>query len=119
MPLRLQAAGKTDVGLQREGNEDAFYTRIMGDTVSSGIFIVSDGMGGYHAGEIASQIAVETISGELAPVLDPTIPQTTVKLNKVRKRTKSGKKASAANDAASDSEGAGEESETGENAERA
>jgi protein phosphatase len=121
MPLRLQAAGKTDVGLQREGNEDAFYTQIMGDNVSSGIFIVSDGMGGYHAGEIASQIAVETISGELAPVLDPTIPQATVKLNRARKRTKSGKKASVATDGASDSESesVGDESEGGENAERA
>jgi protein phosphatase len=94
MPLRLLAAGKTDVGLQREQNEDAFDAKVMGETASSGIFIVSDGMGGYHAGEIASQIAVETIRDELSPVLDPNVSQPTVKLTKGRgrKRGKSGKK---------------------------
>ncbi len=95
MPLRLLAAGKTDVGLQREQNEDAFHTQVLDGSPSSGVFIVSDGMGGYHAGEIASQIAVETISGELASLLDPNVPPPTVKLTKGRggrKRTKSGKK---------------------------
>ncbi len=93
MPLRLLAAGKTDVGLQREQNEDAFYTRVMEESASSGIFIVSDGMGGYHAGEIASQIAVETIRDDLQPLLDPNTPPPTVKLTKGRgrKRAKSGK----------------------------
>ncbi|MGH2501834.1 MAG: PP2C family protein-serine/threonine phosphatase, partial [Ktedonobacterales bacterium] len=95
MPLRLLAAGKTDVGLQREQNEDAFDKKVMGDSASSGIFIVSDGMGGYHAGEIASQIAVETITGALAPLLDPNTPATTVKLtprDAKRKTKKNGKK---------------------------
>ena len=94
MPLRLLAAGKTDVGLQREQNEDAYHTQVMDGSPSSGVFIVSDGMGGYHAGEIASKIAVETISGELAPLLDPNMPPPTVKLSKGRgrKRAKSGKK---------------------------
>ncbi len=97
MPLRLLAAGKTDIGLQREQNEDAFYAQVMGETASSGIFIVSDGMGGYHAGEVASQIAVETIRSELAPLLDPNAPQPTVKLTKGRgrKRVKSDKTESA------------------------
>jgi len=59
MPLRLVAAGKTDIGLQREQNEDALYTQVMDDGhPASGVFIVSDGMGGYHAGEVASQLAV-------------------------------------------------------------
>jgi PPM family protein phosphatase len=95
MPLRLLAAGKTDVGLQREQNEDAFHAQVTGDSGSSGIFIVSDGMGGYHAGEIASQIAVETIRDELLPSLDPNAPAATVKLpnkDSKRKRSKSGKK---------------------------
>ena len=94
MPLRLLAAGKTDVGLQREQNEDAFHAQVMGESATSGIFVVSDGMGGYHAGEIASQIAVETISGDLAPFLDPNASVPTVKLTKGRgrKRAKSGKK---------------------------
>ena len=49
-------------GLQREQNEDSLYTQVMDDGhPASGVFIVSDGMGGYHAGEVASQLAVETI----------------------------------------------------------
>ena len=95
MPLRLLAAGKTDVGLQREQNEDNFHFKVMGDKSSSGVFIVSDGMGGYHAGEVASQIAVDTIRDQLAPLLDPNTPANTIKLipkDPKRKGRKSGKK---------------------------
>ncbi len=115
MPLRLLAAGKTDVGLQREQNEDSFYQKVMGDSASSGIFIVSDGMGGYHAGEIASQIAVETIRDELTPLLDPSAPQPTVKLTKGRgrKRSKSGKKDSTTSEAATIETGSETTTETG------
>ena len=115
MPLRLLAAGKTDVGLQREQNEDAFHTQVMDGSPSSGVFIVSDGMGGYHAGEIASQIAVETISGELASLLDPNVPSPTVKLTKGRggrKRTKSGKKDTTLAESATNETGAETTTET-------
>ncbi len=95
MSLRLMAAGKTDIGLQREQNEDAFYTQIMDDGhPASGVFIVSDGMGGYHAGEVASKLAVETIRDDLTAIFASASDQTTVKLNnrRGRKRTKSGKR---------------------------
>ncbi|HEX8997056.1 MAG TPA: protein phosphatase 2C domain-containing protein [Ktedonobacterales bacterium] len=93
MPLRLMAAGRTDTGLQREQNEDALYTRLIDDHPASGIFIVSDGMGGYHAGEVASELAVETIRDDLGAIFTQTSDQTTVKLGnrRGRKRTKSGK----------------------------
>ena len=69
MALRLIAASKTDVGLQREQNEDTCYTAVTtGWLPGSGLFIVADGMGGYHAGEVASRIAVETIRDTLHPV---------------------------------------------------
>ncbi len=55
--MEIQAAGLTDVGLKREGNEDAFSA-----DETSGLFIVADGMGGHLAGEVASRIAVEMIS---------------------------------------------------------
>ncbi len=98
MPLRLTAAGKTDIGLQREQNEDAFYAQVIDDAhPASGVFIVSDGMGGYHAGEVASQLAVETIRDDLMTLFTQASDQTTVKLSnrRGRKGTKSGKRDSA------------------------
>ena len=50
---------RSDVGLVRGHNEDSFLLR-------APLFVVSDGMGGHAAGEVASSIAVETV-GELAP----------------------------------------------------
>jgi PPM family protein phosphatase len=83
MALRLVAASRTDVGRQREQNEDACYSEIVEhDDQAFGLFIVADGMGGYKAGEIASQIAIETISGDLRPLLGPVTGQKTVPLAK-------------------------------------
>jgi serine/threonine protein phosphatase PrpC len=87
MSLRLIAASKTDVGKQREQNEDACYYQIVEDgRQASGIFIVADGMGGYHAGEVASRIAVETIRDTLQPMLAPTSSRPTVPLNREGRR---------------------------------
>lgn len=85
MALRLVAASQTDVGKQREQNEDACSTEIVeDDNQAYGLFIVADGMGGYHAGEVASQIAIETISTALRPLLGPTSGQPTMHLNRKR-----------------------------------
>ena len=88
MALRLVAASKTDVGQQRDQNEDNCYANVVeNDQQSAGLFIVADGMGGYHAGEIASKIAVDTIGEILSPLFGPTSSQPTLRLNK-RKRGK-------------------------------
>ena len=61
MSLRIvEKATITDVGRQRQSNEDAFFER-------SPLFAVADGMGGARAGEVASRMAVE----ELAAMSDP------------------------------------------------
>ena len=55
--MRALAAGLSDVGLQREHNEDSFVVLKEYD-----LFVVADGMGGHRAGDVASKIATETIS---------------------------------------------------------
>ena len=45
---------RTDVGLVREHNEDSL-------TVTPPLFAVADGMGGHAAGEVASEIAIQTL----------------------------------------------------------
>lgn len=54
--MRLRVSGLTDVGLRRENNQDSF---LVDEEV--GLFVVADGMGGHQGGEVASQIAVQTI----------------------------------------------------------
>jgi protein phosphatase len=56
MALRIESAGKTDVGLVREKNEDSM---LIDPTV--GLYVVCDGMGGHVGGQVASQLAVATI----------------------------------------------------------
>lgn len=52
----IVAHGSTDVGLVREGNEDALLIH-----ESAGLYVVADGMGGHNCGEVASQFAVEAL----------------------------------------------------------
>jgi protein phosphatase len=96
MGLRLVAGAKTDVGKQREQNEDSCYMLIAeSDRHASGLFIVADGMGGYHAGEVASRVAVEVVRDALLPLLGPTSDQTTIPLTMREERSnnkKNGKK---------------------------
>src|SRR5437879_4959724 len=62
MHIKLTAADKTDVGKQREQNEDAVYKRIeSSEQGDKGVLIVSDGLGGYQAGEVASRLTEETM----------------------------------------------------------
>lgn len=87
MSLHLTAACKTDVGQQREENEDACYTHVVAQEDRTGaILVVADGMGGYHAGEIASKIAADTIGAALQNLLAPTSSQPTIRLHKKRGR---------------------------------
>ncbi|MHB8600078.1 MAG: PP2C family protein-serine/threonine phosphatase [Ktedonobacteraceae bacterium] len=82
MHFKLIAADKTDVGKQREQNEDSVYKRIESfDDGDRGLFIVADGMGGYQAGEVASKIAIETISKGLVSFFTPVEDQPTIKLS--------------------------------------
>lgn len=66
------AWGMTDVGSVRTINQDTFIVNILNDG-TQGIFIVCDGMGGANAGEIASEIAANTMQSELKGVLKPNM----------------------------------------------
>lgn len=69
--MDLTVGGRTDTG-PRAMNQDHF-----GWWPELGLFVVADGMGGHAAGEVASQLAVETIHGfiaESAGVPDITWP---------------------------------------------
>ena len=57
---KIRFSELTDTGMVRDHNEDA-----IGTNQDMGLMVLADGMGGYNAGEVASGIAVQTIS-ELA-----------------------------------------------------
>jgi serine/threonine protein phosphatase PrpC len=54
--VRVEAAGDTSVGMKRNHNEDNYAILSEED-----LFIVADGMGGHASGEVASQMAIETM----------------------------------------------------------
>lgn len=60
--MKLRWSARTDVGRMRDHNEDA-YGAGEGETVDrlGLLLVICDGMGGHAAGEVASQMAVETI----------------------------------------------------------
>jgi protein phosphatase len=67
----VEHAALSDLGREREGNEDSFLDL-------PPLFVVADGMGGAEAGEVASQTVVEVFgeavaAGELPEGLEATI----------------------------------------------
>ncbi len=83
MRLWLSVAGLTDVGREREINEDSFYYRVTqsSDEGPIGLFIVADGMGGHLAGEVASRWAIHTLKRDLSPLFRPQDPALTRQLD--------------------------------------
>jgi serine/threonine protein phosphatase PrpC len=81
-PVRVSVFGKTDLGLAREHNEDAFLVADLSTRNASlqpevrdhvvgpkgSVFLVADGMGGAAAGELASQMAADVIYTHLTMV---------------------------------------------------
>jgi serine/threonine protein phosphatase PrpC len=84
--VQVSVFARTDVGMHRSGNEDSFLVADLtagkiglGPDVSThqlgergSLMIVSDGMGGAAAGEIASEMAVTTMRESLAEMTSST-----------------------------------------------
>lgn len=73
MSLRLDAAGWTDAGRERNNNEDYIFHLAVRDAKGDplGLFIVADGVGGQLAGDQASQLAVATVRDSLRDLFAP------------------------------------------------
>lgn len=79
--IKFRIAAKTDVGLVRTNNEDNFQAssdlsegqmRWVNNEICSlgdkgALLVVADGMGGMNAGEVASELAIETIREYFTP----------------------------------------------------
>lgn len=80
IPSRIRAYSGRSVGMVRDHNEDSLFN--MTSIISSnniettfGIYVVADGMGGHQHGEIASEIAIHTLTDNVVrnlylPMLD-------------------------------------------------
>jgi protein phosphatase len=78
-PIRVEVFAKTDLGRSREHNEDRFLVADLTRKTASlqpqvrqhdigergTLFVVADGMGGAAAGEVASEMATDTIYAHL------------------------------------------------------
>jgi len=70
MNAELAGAGRSDVGRRREYNEDAFAVDL-----KNGLFAIADGMGGAAAGEVASSIAIATVTDYIGRTADAREPE--------------------------------------------
>jgi serine/threonine protein phosphatase PrpC len=68
----IEAVAGTHPGMLRTINQDSVLAFVRPDDLGDalGLLIVADGMGGHQAGDVASQLAVETIRQNLAWLLD-------------------------------------------------
>jgi Serine/threonine protein phosphatase len=69
----IDAAWKSDVGQVRRVNEDR--AALVVDEGGTVLAVVADGMGGHQAGEVASQIAVETVVREMRALLSASLDE--------------------------------------------
>lgn len=84
--VSLEDAGRTDIGRQRDHNEDCFSVQTEIKKIegpqgralqAKGLYILCDGMGGHASGEVASALAVETLQQYFAERWQDKLPTET------------------------------------------
>jgi serine/threonine protein phosphatase PrpC len=86
----IRVARATHVGMMRDHNEDA-----VASDLSIGLVLLADGMGGYKAGEVASEVAVLIVAAEMTEAMQnktrlfktepKLLPESNMLLNAVEK----------------------------------
>jgi PPM family protein phosphatase len=76
--LQLISGRATDVGVQRQLNEDSIFvlecmTMEAAGYMPTAVYVVADGMGGHDSGEVASSIAIRTIGGLVTGLFEARI----------------------------------------------
>jgi protein phosphatase len=71
--MKYSWATSTHPGLVRDSNEDSVFPPTDGTSGGPMLIAVADGMGGHAAGEVASLLAIETVSTSEAPLPDRVI----------------------------------------------
>lgn len=63
--MSVKAYSITDIGRQRQMNQDYVFTSEVPVGALPNLFMVADGMGGYKAGEFASKSTIDTVVSEV------------------------------------------------------
>ena len=72
--MQLMAYGATDHGRRRAQNQDTVLCfTLPTPNAAVGLYAVADGMGGQNAGEVASQISIETVRDDLWQYLEQEV----------------------------------------------
>lgn len=82
--MKIEYAAKTDAGLSGNPNQDGFFV-----DMPNGVFVVLDGQGGNGSGEVAIQLACDSIrtffaspvQSRLSPFLQPFLAQAVQRAN--------------------------------------
>ncbi|MBK1986077.1 protein phosphatase 2C domain-containing protein [Sphaerospermopsis aphanizomenoides BCCUSP55] len=82
LPLMLTVAGVTDKGAVMKHNEDACHpsnsTVLVDNNLNPHLSIVCDGIGGHEGGEVASQLAVQSLKLQTRALLQNLAEQTEI-----------------------------------------